>query len=78
MKLLSSPFADFNFTARAINILTGLGCITMGDVVCLKKEKMMNVKNCGRKTIEDIEKLLAGYGLSLDSDPQELLYSNVK
>lgn len=78
MKLLSSPFVDFKFTARAINILTSLGCITMGDVACLKKEKMMTVKNCGRKTIEDIEKLLAGYGLSLDSDPQELLYSNAK
>ena len=78
MRLLSSPFEEYIFSVRAVNVLKSLGCTTIGDVACLKREKLMNVKNCGRKTVEDIERQLADQGLSLNSEPRELLYTPLK
>ena len=73
IKLLGSKFDDFGFSVRATNVLRGLGCVTMADVACLKKEDLMNPKLCGKKTVEDIGKLLAEHGLSLGSKLRFLL-----
>ena len=78
IKLLGSKFDDFPFSVRAANVLRGMGCVTMADVACLKKADLMNAKLCGKKTLEDIEKLLAEYGLSLGSKLQFLLHPSVK
>ena len=78
IKLLGSKFDDFDFSVRATNVLKGLGCVTMADVACLKKADLMNAKLCGKKTVEDIEKLLTAHGLSLGSKLQFLLHPSVK
>ena len=78
IKLLGSNFEEFAFSVRATNVLRGLGCVTLADVACLKKVDLMNARLCGKKTVEDIEKLLAGYGLSLGSKIQSLLPVPVK
>ena len=78
IKLLGSNFEEFAFSVRATNVLRGLGCVTMADVACLKKADLMNAKLCGKKTVEDIEKLLADHGLSLGSKLQFLLHPAVK
>ena len=78
IKLLGSNFEEFAFSVRATNVLRGLGCVTMADVACLKKADLMNAKLCGKKTVEDIEKLLAEHGLSLGSKLQLLLHPSVK
>ena len=78
IKLLGSNFEEFAFSVRATNVLRGLGCVTMADVACLKKADLMNAKLCGKKTVEDIEKLLADHGLSLGSKLQLLLHPSVK
>lgn len=78
IKLLGTKLDDFGFSVRAVNVLRGLGCVTMADVACLKKADLMNAKLCGKKTVEDIEKLLAEHGLSLGSKLQFLLQPSVK
>jgi excisionase family DNA binding protein len=78
IKLLGSNFEEFAFSVRATNVLRGLGCVTMADVACLKKADLMNAKLCGKKTVEDIEELLAEHGLSLGSKLQLLLHPSVK
>ena len=78
IKLLGSNFEEFAFSVRATNVLRGLGCVTMADVVCLKKADLMNAKLCGKKTVEDIEKLLAEHGLSLGSKLQLLMHPSIK
>ena len=78
IKLLGSNFEEFAFSVRATNDLRGLGCVTMADVACLKKADLMNAKLCGKKTVEDIEKLLAEHGLSLGSKLQLLMHPSVK
>lgn len=78
IKLLGSNFEEFAFSVRATNVLRGLGCVTMADVACLKKADLMNAKLCSKKTVEDIEKLLADHGLSLGSKLHFLLHPSVK
>ena len=78
IKLLGSNFEEFAFSVRATNVLRGLGCVTMADVACLKKADLMNAKLCGKKTVEDIEKLLADHGFSLGSKLHFLLHPSVK
>jgi excisionase family DNA binding protein len=78
IKLLGCKFDDFGFSVRATNVLRSLGCVTMADVACLKKTDLMNAKLCGKKTVEDIEKLLADHGLSLGSKLQFLLHPSIK
>ena len=78
IKLLGSNFEEFAFSVRATNVLRGLGCVTMADVACLKKADLMNAKLCGKKTVEDIEKLLAEHGLSIGSKLQLLMHPSVK
>ena len=72
-KTLDTPFANFNFTQRSVNILKSIGCKTLGDVICLTRERLMSANNCGRKTVDDIEKVLADNGYALGVDLNSLL-----
>jgi len=72
-KILDTPFANFKFTQRSVNILKSIGCKTLGDVICLTRERLMSANNCGRKTVDDIEKVLADNGYALGVDLNSLL-----
>lgn len=73
IKILNTPLDDFNFTQRSKNALKGIGCRTLGDVISLTKERLKSAKNCGPKTVDDIEKVLADNGFSLGFDLNSLL-----
>jgi len=72
-KILDTPLGNFNFTQRSVNILKSIGCKTLGDVICLTRERLMSANNCGRKTVDDIEKVLADKGYALGVDLNSLL-----
>jgi DNA-binding transcriptional MerR regulator len=72
-KILDTPLGNFNFTQRSVNILKSFGCKTLGDVICLTRERLMSANNCGRKTVDDIEKVLADNGYALGVDLNFLL-----
>ena len=72
-QILDTPFANFKFTQRSVNILKSIGCKTLGDVICLTRERLMSANNCGRKTVDDIEKVLADNGYALGVDLNSLL-----
>ena len=72
-KTLDTPLDSFNFTQRSVNILKSIGCKTLGDVICLTRERLMSANNCGRKTVDDIEKVLADKGYALGVDLNSLL-----
>ena len=78
IKLINTPLIEFNFAAKSIKILKGLGCKTIGEVACLQKEELMNVEHCGRKTVDDIEKVLEANGLSLATNFGNLLQVPIK
>jgi DNA-directed RNA polymerase alpha subunit len=62
---LNSSIYTFAFSIRAIHVLEGVGCKTLEDVTNLLKTDLLNVPNCGLKTIKDIEEVLEANGLSL-------------
>ena len=72
-KILDTPLGNFNFTQRSVNILKSIGCKTLGDVICLTRERLMSANNCGRKTVDDIEKVLVDNGYALGVDLNSLL-----
>ena len=72
-KTLDTSLDSFNFTQRSENILKSIGCKTLGDVICLTRERLMSANNCGRKTVDDIEKVLADNGYALGVDLNSLL-----
>jgi len=62
---LNTSIYNFSFSIRAIHVLEGVGCKTLGDVKNLQKGDLRNIPNCGLKTIKDIEEVLEANGLSL-------------
>ena len=62
---LNSSIYNFAFSIRAIHVLEGIDCKTLEDVTNLQKTDLLNVPNCGLKTIKDIEEVLEANGLSL-------------
>lgn len=72
-KTLDTSLDSFNFTQRSENILKSIGCKTLGDVICLTRERLMSANNCGRKTVDDIEKVLADNGYVLGVNLNSLL-----
>jgi len=62
---LNASIYNFAFSIRAIHVLEGVGCKTLGDVKNLQKGDLRNIPNCGLKTIKDIEEVLEANGLSL-------------
>ena len=78
IKLINTPLIEFNFAVKSIKILKGLGCKTIGEVACLQKDELMNVEHCGRKTVDDIEKVLEANGLSLATNFGNLLQVPIK
>lgn len=65
MNILETSIYDLKLSVRAYNALKTLGVTTLGQVARLQISDFCACKNFGKKTLEEIERLLAGYGLEL-------------
>lgn len=54
-------------SVRAMNILRNAieRDFTVGDMTRLERRKVLHMRNCGEKTVKEIDDYLAGYGLSM-------------
>ena len=55
------PIEDLDVSIRAHNSLVRLGCRTIGDCMLLKEEQIINVRNLGEKTRDEIARALINY-----------------
>ena len=63
---------DLPFSARAYGGLVSLGAVTLHDVTELSARNILRVPNVGRRTIVEIETVLAEeYGLRLKDGPSD-------
>ncbi len=72
---LNMDIEDLNLSVRAYNCLKKRGINTVRELVKLTPEELMEMKNFGKKSLEEVKKVLESLGLSLgmelDKEPEE-------
>ena len=63
--LFSQPLGIMDLSVRSSNCLLGAGLKTVGDLVTKTEEEIMNYKNFGKKSMDEIKDKLKEMGLSL-------------
>jgi DNA-directed RNA polymerase subunit alpha len=67
---LSLPVSELELSVRARNCLDGANIQTIGDLVSMGEEEVMNLKNLGRTSLLEIKQKLAERGLGLGMGAQ--------
>lgn len=67
-KLLKTPISDLDLSVRAYNCLKSADIRTLGDLVRLEIADMMKFRNFGKKSLTELEQLVAEKNLSFGMD----------
>jgi DNA-directed RNA polymerase subunit alpha len=67
-KLLKTPLHDLDLSVRAYNCLKAADVRTLGDLVQLEISDMMKFRNFGKKSLAELEQLVAEKGLTFGMD----------
>jgi DNA-directed RNA polymerase subunit alpha len=67
-KLLKTSLADLDLSVRAYNCLKSAEVKTLGDLVSLDISDMMKFRNFGKKSLTELEQLVAEKGLTFGMD----------
>ncbi|MCS7029340.1 MAG: DNA-directed RNA polymerase subunit alpha [Bacteroidia bacterium] len=67
-KLLKTSLADLDLSVRAYNCLKAADIKTLGDLVQYNINDMLKFRNFGKKSLHEIEELIAEKGLSFGMD----------
>ncbi len=66
---LALPIEDLDMTVRSYNCLKREGVHTVGDLVARSEADLMDIRNFGQKSIDEVKEKLAGLGLALKDSP---------
>ncbi|MGB9668731.1 MAG: DNA-directed RNA polymerase subunit alpha [Thermosulfidibacteraceae bacterium] len=69
---LKMKLEELPLSVRAYNTLKRKGINTVGDLVKLTRDELSSMKNIGRKSVEEVEKVLSSLGLSLGMNLEEV------
>ena len=72
---LAMSVEDLDLTSRALNCLTREGINTVGDLVARSQADLLDIRNFGQKSIDEIKEKLAGMGMSLKDTPMPAVES---
>jgi len=64
-RLYAMPVEELDLSVRPYNCLKRAGINTIGDLVQRTEEEIVNVKNFGRKSLDEVKEKLAVLGLKL-------------
>ncbi len=67
-KLLKTPLSDLDLSVRAYNCLKAADVRTLGDLARLEVSDMMKFRNFGKKSLTELEQLIAEKGLTFGMD----------
>ncbi|NJM93484.1 MAG: DNA-directed RNA polymerase subunit alpha [Cytophagales bacterium] len=67
-KLLKTPLNDLDLSVRAYNCLKAADVRTLGDLARLEISDMMKFRNFGKKSLAELEQLIAEKGLTFGMD----------
>jgi DNA-directed RNA polymerase subunit alpha len=65
------PVEDLELTVRSYNCLKREGIDTIGQLATMSEEELMNIRNLGMKSVDEIRHKLLEYGYSLASEDNE-------
>ena len=60
---------DFEISVRAYNVLRAAGIMSMGALAKYSREEVLALRNCGNRTISELEDLLIWHGLAFKDEP---------
>ena len=67
-KLLKSKLTEMNLSVRALNCLAAANVETLGDLVQYNKNDLLKFRNFGKKSLLELENLLASQNLTFGMD----------
>ncbi len=65
------PLSNFELSVRARNCLQDMGVSTLGDLCKFSETDLLNKKNFGETSLNEVRKILEGNGLRLGLNPPE-------
>ena len=67
-QLLKTKLVDMDLSVRALNCLKSADVETLGELVVFNKTDLLKFRNFGRKSLTELDELLAGLNLSFGMD----------
>lgn len=67
-KLLKTPISELDLSVRAYNCLKAANVKSLGDLASLEVSDMMKFRNFGKKSLAELEQLVADKGLTFGMD----------
>ncbi|MGM0649844.1 MAG: DNA-directed RNA polymerase subunit alpha C-terminal domain-containing protein, partial [Bacteroidota bacterium] len=67
-QLLKTKLVDLDLSVRALNCLKAADVVTLGDLVQYNKSDLLKFRNFGRKSLSELEDLLANLNLDFGID----------
>jgi DNA-directed RNA polymerase subunit alpha len=67
---LSTPIENLDLTVRSYNCLKREGVHTVGELLARSEADLMDIRNFGAKSIDEVKAKLASLGLSLKDSPE--------
>ena len=67
-QLLKTRLADMDLSVRALNCLKSAEVETLGELVAYNKTDLLKFRNFGRKSLNELDALLANYNLTFGMD----------
>jgi DNA-directed RNA polymerase subunit alpha len=66
---LALPIEDLDLTVRSYNCLKREGIHSVGDLIARSESDLMDIRNFGQKSIDEVKEKLVGLGLGLKDSP---------
>ncbi|MDG4865321.1 DNA-directed RNA polymerase subunit alpha C-terminal domain-containing protein, partial [Streptomyces sp. T-3] len=66
---LALPIEDLDLTVRSYNCLKREGIHSVGELVARSENDLLDIRNFGAKSIDEIKEKLAGMGMALKDSP---------
>ena len=64
-KILKTPVNDFELSVRSRNCLAKMNIFTLGDLISITEQEMLNYKNFGETSLREVREMLDARGLRL-------------
>ncbi|MBU1076249.1 MAG: hypothetical protein KKH98_03085 [Spirochaetes bacterium] len=78
LKVLSTPVEELELSVRASNCLSQSKIKTIGQLIKITEEEMMNMKNFGKKSSDELKVKLQQYGLWMGMTDEDLESIKIK